>query len=238
MKQEEQINQDTDKIVKPTRRKFLTRTAAGIVVASIPAKSVFANNVVNSIIASGHASDFAGGDPIELLGPCAWLEQDNYWTDISDMSFNSIFGEGPATSLISLLQCFCCTDPLNFGNDDDDDHDNDNDDGHDNEDEDEDNDDGDDDDDTTATCADDNGYLFAPQMIAMYLNAIVHYNTGGNGPFGLNYPILQNPEDLNSYIQSLIDNRFNLAAIIEEHGGDADPSNFCNVSGNVFDDDD
>lgn len=47
-----ETNKINNSTVKPTRRKFLTRTAAGVVVASIPARSVLANNIVNSIVAS------------------------------------------------------------------------------------------------------------------------------------------------------------------------------------------
>lgn len=55
--------------VKMNRRKFLTRTGAGLVIASIPARSVWASSggITQSIVASGHGSDFANGNPIKLL---------------------------------------------------------------------------------------------------------------------------------------------------------------------------
>lgn len=56
-----------------SRRKFLTRATAGAVLATIPAKSVWATGLTNSIVASGHGSDFAGGKDIKLKSPTAWL---------------------------------------------------------------------------------------------------------------------------------------------------------------------
>lgn len=214
-----ETNKINNSTVKPTRRKFLTRTAAGVVVASIPARSVLANNIVNSIVASGNASDFSGGEPIELIGPCKWLELEDYWTNVNDSSFLSIFGEGPSTSLNSLLECFCCMKPFSIGDDDNDDNDD------------------------QGQCAsgddDGGGNINTPfaLMIAMYLNAIVDFNHKGNTPYGLHYPIITKVGDLDIYIESLRQNRFNLAAIIEQHGGDAQPSQTCLITNNNSDDD-
>ena len=65
MQGHDQKEQDTAKL---NRRKFLTRAGAGLVIASLPAKSVWAgsNGLAGSIIASGHGSDFAGGKPLVL----------------------------------------------------------------------------------------------------------------------------------------------------------------------------
>ncbi|WP_260656561.1 hypothetical protein [Rheinheimera sp. 4Y26] len=74
-----------------SRRQFLTKATAGLVIASLPARSVWASGggVAQSIVASGHGSDFAGGDPIELLSPGYWsnheLHQHKY-------NFYNIFG--------------------------------------------------------------------------------------------------------------------------------------------------
>lgn len=64
-----------------SRRKFLTRTGTGLVIASLPVRSVWANGggIANSIVASGHGSDFAGGEPLRLLQP----------SDVAGMSNNS-----------------------------------------------------------------------------------------------------------------------------------------------------
>jgi hypothetical protein len=56
-----------------SRRKFLTRASVGAALATIPAKSVWATSLTNSIVASGHGSDFAGGTPLILKLPDQWL---------------------------------------------------------------------------------------------------------------------------------------------------------------------
>jgi hypothetical protein len=56
-----------------SRRKFLTRATIGAALATIPAKSVWATGLTNSIVASGHGSDFAGGRTLVLRSPDYWL---------------------------------------------------------------------------------------------------------------------------------------------------------------------
>jgi hypothetical protein len=56
-----------------SRRKFLTRASIGAALATIPAKSVWATSLTNSIVASGHGSDFAGGKDLALMSPGQWL---------------------------------------------------------------------------------------------------------------------------------------------------------------------
>ncbi|PCI59297.1 MAG: hypothetical protein COB35_11780 [Gammaproteobacteria bacterium] len=220
MKKKEHVSNSSDSAVAPSRRKFLTRTTAGVVVASIPAKSVLANNIVNSIIASGNASDFAGGDPIQLLGPCQWLGLKSYWTSVKDEKFNVIFGEGPSASLKDLLNCFCCPEPASHDDNGNDDHN-----GNDHH-------SGNDDDDSA--CGDDDAsgvnYDHAQYMIAMYLNAIVDFNNRDAGPSGLFYPIIKVPEDINNYIESLRQNRSSLSGLISEFGGDINPSTSCSIT--------
>lgn len=57
------------------RRTFLKRATAGAVIASIPAKSVWANGITSSIVASGHGSDWNGGNSIALLSHGIWKQR-------------------------------------------------------------------------------------------------------------------------------------------------------------------
>ncbi|TXH98716.1 MAG: hypothetical protein E6Q75_00825 [Rheinheimera sp.] len=70
------LSLDSEHGVTPqsSRRKFLTKASVGIVVASLPARSVWARDggVAQSIVASGHGSDFADGKKIALLSPGYW----------------------------------------------------------------------------------------------------------------------------------------------------------------------
>jgi hypothetical protein len=58
-----------------SRRKFLQKTSAGVLIASIPAKSVWANGggggILNSIAASTHASGWTGG--------CLHIKSHGFW---------------------------------------------------------------------------------------------------------------------------------------------------------------
>ena len=100
------------------RRKFLTKSAAAaVVVGSIPSRSVWANGVTNSIVASGHGSDFAGGREIELLLPCSLLGllEDNESAYL-DQNFRQIFGEGPNQLFSEILACHCsCAKKIKHG---------------------------------------------------------------------------------------------------------------------------
>ncbi|MBF7072176.1 hypothetical protein ISG33_02010 [Glaciecola sp. MH2013] len=57
-----------------SRRKFLTRASSGALLATIPSKSVWATMSSNSIAASGHGSDFAGGKAMHLKKPHHWVD--------------------------------------------------------------------------------------------------------------------------------------------------------------------
>ena len=59
---------------KLNRRKFLTRAGVGLVVASLPAKSVWAssNGLAQSIVASGQGSEFTNSKPIKLKSSGFW----------------------------------------------------------------------------------------------------------------------------------------------------------------------
>ncbi|WP_306522080.1 hypothetical protein [Rheinheimera sp.] len=74
-----------------SRRQFLTKATAGLVIASLPARSVWASGggVAQSIVASGHGSDFSGGDPIELLSPGYWS---NHEIQNHTLNFYTVFG--------------------------------------------------------------------------------------------------------------------------------------------------
>jgi hypothetical protein len=57
-----------------SRRRFISRASAGAVLATLPSKSVWATMSSNSIAASGHGSDFAGGAHLQLKKPHDWLK--------------------------------------------------------------------------------------------------------------------------------------------------------------------
>lgn len=100
------------------RRKFLTKSvAAAVVVGSIPSRSVWANGITNSIVASGHGSDFAGGKDIELLRPCSLLTLlQQYESADLDKNFSRVFGEGPNKLFSEILSCHCsCPKEISYG---------------------------------------------------------------------------------------------------------------------------
>jgi hypothetical protein len=93
---------------KNVRRTFLKRATATAVVGAIPAKSVWATGISNSIVASGHGSDFAFGRDIELLSPCSILTLLSTYTDANlDLNFLQVFGEGPDQAFSEILSCHC-----------------------------------------------------------------------------------------------------------------------------------
>lgn len=72
-----------------SRRKFVKRAAAGTALLSLPAKSVWANGTVNSIVASGHGSDWASGERITLRSHGYWK---NHMPHEDKLKFSSVFG--------------------------------------------------------------------------------------------------------------------------------------------------
>lgn len=78
-----------------SRRKFLTKASVGIVVASLPARSVWASGggVAQSIVASGHGSDFAEGKCIQLLSHGWWKNQCGQLSFL-ETKFQTVFGYG------------------------------------------------------------------------------------------------------------------------------------------------
>lgn len=93
---------------KNKRRTFLKRASATAVVGAIPAKSVWATGVTNSIVASGHGSDFANGRDMKLLSPCSILTILTANPDAHlDLNFLQVFGEGPDQTFSAILSCHC-----------------------------------------------------------------------------------------------------------------------------------
>ena len=75
------------------RRTFLKRTAAGVVIASIPGRSAWAG-IAGSIVASGHGSDFNQGACTKLLGA-----HDFDHPDYRLIKFSDVFGGNPFNRL-------------------------------------------------------------------------------------------------------------------------------------------
>jgi hypothetical protein len=111
------MNIDNPKGTEPTvsaktkvRRTFLKRATAGAVVVSIPAKSVWANGITASIIASGHGSDWNGGNEIALLSHGIWKQRldpsstngNNGTHSAENVSFSSIFHGNPIKDGIGI----------------------------------------------------------------------------------------------------------------------------------------
>lgn len=74
------------------RRKFLVKASAGALLSTIPAKSVWATGLTNSIVASGHGSDFGGSKPVYMRPVHFWRNQPKRMGHFKDMTFESVFG--------------------------------------------------------------------------------------------------------------------------------------------------
>lgn len=85
---------DKSKINETTqsRRRFVKRTAVGAALVSLPVKSVWANGITNSIVASGHGSDWANGGTLRLQGPDYWEREISNYPDAQE-TFFGIFNE-------------------------------------------------------------------------------------------------------------------------------------------------
>ena len=73
-----------------SRRRFVKRTAVGAALVSLPVKSVWANGITNSIVASGHGSDWANGGALRLQGPDYWASNISL---VPSERFVDVFGE-------------------------------------------------------------------------------------------------------------------------------------------------
>lgn len=93
-----------------SRRKFLTKASVGIVVASLPARSVWAGSsgIAQSIVASGHGSEFANSVKIALLSPGYWK---NHYKDNHSLVFSRVF-PGKAFDKSGIA---CLPDDTTFG---------------------------------------------------------------------------------------------------------------------------
>lgn len=87
-----------------SRRKFLTKATAGLVIASLPAKSVWATNMTGSIVASGNSSVWNEDTRIALLSHGYWKNHDDWqrldsaWNPgrkLKNESFKNVFGMRP-----------------------------------------------------------------------------------------------------------------------------------------------
>lgn len=74
-----------------SRRRFVKRTAVGAALVSLPVKSVWANGITNSIVASGHGSDWANGGALRLQGPDYWAG--NISGTVANEKFSDVFHE-------------------------------------------------------------------------------------------------------------------------------------------------
>ncbi len=82
--------------VKTTgRRKFLAKASAGALISTIPAKSVWATGLTNSIVASGHGSDFGGTTPVSLRPVSFWADNPGYLGIYQNVDFQTLFGGMP-----------------------------------------------------------------------------------------------------------------------------------------------
>lgn len=89
-------NDQNQKAAVNARRKFLTRTGTGLLIASIPAKSVWAQSIAGSIAASGHSSDWAEGEAMTLQSHGYWFNNGqgvrNDPNNLLQLSFSETFG--------------------------------------------------------------------------------------------------------------------------------------------------
>ncbi|OZG73416.1 hypothetical protein BTA51_10330 [Hahella sp. CCB-MM4] len=95
MESNKQDNIAESALGKSSRRQFLQRASAGAVLATIPTKSVWAGGggITQSIVASGHGSDWADGITIQLRSPGYW--KNHFPSNEKNLSFKSVFGCEP-----------------------------------------------------------------------------------------------------------------------------------------------
>jgi len=71
------------------RRRFVKKAAVGAALVSLPVRSVWANGITNSIVASGHGSDWANNQTLKLQGPDYWAA--NIPSMDANMKFKDVF---------------------------------------------------------------------------------------------------------------------------------------------------
>ena len=89
---ESKVNKQDERANSLGRRKFLTRSSAGLVIASLPASSVWANTIAGSIVASGHSSDWATRNEIGLQSHGRFLNSYDHSDPIFSKDFEDFFG--------------------------------------------------------------------------------------------------------------------------------------------------
>lgn len=75
------------------RRRFVKKAAFGAALVSLPVRAVWANGITNSIVASGHGSDWANNQTLRLQGPDYWAA--NISPMDANMKFKMVFGGKP-----------------------------------------------------------------------------------------------------------------------------------------------
>jgi hypothetical protein len=94
--QDTQAEKTSPAVSTDGRRKFLRKATAGALIATIPAKSVWATGLTSSVVASGHGSDMAGGQTLVVKGPNYWANRSNMIDQsVLSQTFAGLFG-GPA----------------------------------------------------------------------------------------------------------------------------------------------
>ncbi len=76
-----------------SRRRFVKKAAVGASLVALPVRSVWANGITNSIVASGHGSDWANGASINLQTPKYWFK--NLLESELTADFFTVFGGNP-----------------------------------------------------------------------------------------------------------------------------------------------
>lgn len=90
------INNDEAK--RNARRKFLKRTSAGAILASLPAASVWGQDslIAGSIAASGTGSDYAGTTALAILSPGKWQKSGGDWGRVpKSTKFSAVTNAAP-----------------------------------------------------------------------------------------------------------------------------------------------
>lgn len=102
--QESQTEQASEAQSTDGRRKFLRKATAGALIATIPAKSVWATGLTNSVVASGHGSDMAGGMGLVMRSAGYWSNNlQSIDTGLRSMKFSDINAFGGKAFLNSGL---------------------------------------------------------------------------------------------------------------------------------------
>lgn len=83
----DELNSNVD---TQSRRRFVKKAAVGASLVALPVRSVWANGITNSIVASGHGSDWASGGTLRLQGPDYWVSNISI---VPSERFSDVFGK-------------------------------------------------------------------------------------------------------------------------------------------------